>query len=563
MRSPEKHKVLVIGLDAATFAIIDPLIEKGRLPNIGHFLRHGARGNLRTTIPPLSPNAWTSFATGKNAGKHGIFSFTEPKTSDYGIRFVNAKSRKAQPIWSILSEAGKKVGVINMPVSFPPDEVDGFMISGMDTPGRRSDFTYPADLRKTILEKFDYEVDYSFLGSDLEKKGKIILDNLYEIERKRVDTARYLMDLYDWDFLFIVLVALDRVQHFFWHCMEPFHSRYGEKGADRYRNAVFDMYERMDGLVGRLCEGLDGKTSIILMSDHGAGPFENAVPYLNLNNWLYDRGYLRLKKREKNWMNVMIRLREFLRQSLASGTREWLKTLFPGIRESFQSHVYFSAIQWSETKAYAAYDEFMARGIRVNLKGREPGGVVEPGEDYERIRNILIDEISRIKHPLTHEPVVYGVYRREDLYRGEYIHKAPDLVIEWNEKAFFTGKNLKGMESSAEKDRFKLTDILRSGDHRPYGIFIASGPFISKAKTISGADIMDLAPTILYMMNQPVPEDMDGHALFQIFDDSYIKNNPVRYQKQSGFVTEEVSETYSAKEAKKIEKRLKKLGYLD
>jgi predicted AlkP superfamily phosphohydrolase/phosphomutase len=566
MKKPKEkrdRKVLVIGLDAATFDIIDPLIQKGKLPNINKLMKNGVRGDLRTTIPPLSPNAWTSFATGKNAGKHGIYSFTEQKSSSYGIRFVNARSRKARPIWSILSEIGKKVGVINMPITYPPDDVDGFMISGMDSPGRKADFTFPSELKDVLLKNFDYEIDYSFLGTDLKRKGKKILNKLYDVEKKRVDAARYLMDAYDWDFCFIVLVALDRVQHFFWHCMEPSHPRYREKGAEKFRKSVFEMYERMDGLVGNLLQKVDEKTSIFLMSDHGAGPFEEAVPYLNLNDWLCEEGYLGLKKQEPTGKNMMMGLREFFRKTLPSGAKQWLKTKFPALRESFQSHVYFSMIDWSGTKAYAAYDEFMARGIRVNLMGREPEGVVTQGEEYELLRDELIDRIRVFKHPVTDEPVVAQVYKREELYSGDYLHKAPDIVVEWNEKAFFCGKNSEGMIHSTKKEKFKLTAIPRSGEHRSKGILVAYGPFIAEAKYVSGIHIMDFAPTVLYLLEQPVPEDMDGQVMFQIFDDSFVKKNPVHYKKVTKKEKVVVEETYTEEEAKIIEKKLRKLGYID
>lgn len=566
MKEQDRHsdkKVLVIGLDAATFDIARPLMEKGKLPNLSRMCRNGVCGELQTTIPPLSPIAWTTFATGKNAGKHGVFSFTEQRPGNYAIRFVNARSRKARPIWSILSDYGKKVGVINMPITYPPDEIDGFMISGMDAPGRKSPFTYPPHLRDVLLKEFDYEIDYSFLGANLMKRGEKVLKNLYRVEEKRVSAARYLMEAMDWDFFLIVLVALDRTQHFFWHCMEPAHSRYHEEGAEKYRDAVFAMYERMDDLVARLMESTDEQTTVFLMSDHGAGPFEDVVPFLNLNDWLYEEGYLSLKAKQANWKRMLMNSRDFFRKNLPSRTKDWLKAKMPGFREGFQSHVFFSAIKWSGTKAFAAYDEFMARGIRVNLKGREPEGVIEAGEEYERLRTELIHKIGRLCHPVTHEPVVSGVFRREELHSGDFLDMAPDIVIEWNEKAFFTGKKTNKRELSAKKERFELTGILRSGDHRPNGVIMGKGPLIAKAKSISGAHIMDLAPTILYLLDQPVPSDMDGKILYQIFQESFVENNPPRYRTEKKEKNLGAEETYTEKEEKKVEKRLKKLGYLD
>jgi predicted AlkP superfamily phosphohydrolase/phosphomutase len=558
-----QEKILVIGLDAATFDIIDPLVKKGRLPNIQRFMEQGVRTDLRTTIPPISPNAWTSFATGKNAGKHAIYSFSEQKTESYEIQFVNALSRKAKPVWSVLSEAGRTVGVINMPVTYPPDEVNGFVISGMDTPGRESDFVFPKDLKTVLLKEFDYVVDYSFLGTVNKNTGQKILDNLYDVERKRVAAAKYLMKAYDWDFFFVVLVALDRVQHFFWHCMEPLHPRYNEDGAELFRDSILDMYQRMDDLVGELLDGLDEDVSVFIMSDHGAGPFDNSVPDLNLNEWLTNNGYLKLKGKETAGLGLLKKSREFLRKKLSSGMKQRLKVIFPRFREKLQSHVYFSPIVWSQSRAFATYDEFMARGIRINLKGREPEGTVLPGKDYEDLREELIQKIGLLQHPRTDESIVEKIYKREELFEGDYSHKAPDLIVDWNDKAFFSKKAQDKREAEIRDQKFKLTPILRSGDHRSHGVFISKGVDIKKAERLPEAHIMDLAPTILYLMGEPVPESMDGKVLTRIFTDDFIQKRPVKYTRKVDGNRKEDRSTYSESEAKKIEDRLKKLGYLD
>jgi len=547
-------KVLVIGLDAATFDIIDPLVREGDLPHIHSIIREGVRLPLRTTIPPLSPNAWTSLATGKNAGKHGIYSFTEQRPDSYRIQFVNARSRKARPIWSLLSSAGKRVGVMNMPVTFPPDEVNGFMVSGMDAPGRESGFTFPPGLKDLLLKRFDYVIDYSFLGAVTSQSGKKILDNLYAVEGE-----------FPWDFLFVVLVALDRVQHFFWHCMEPAHPRYNEEGAELFRKAVPDMYRRCDALLGRLLEGLAEEVTVIIVSDHGAGPFDDSVPYLNLNAWLADQGYLRLKGGEVSRSDILAKSRDFLRKNLSSGLKQRLKTFFPGFREKLQSHVYFSPILWSRSRAFATYDEFMARGIRINLKGREPEGIVEPGEEYEKLRDELVSRIADLRHPVTGEPIVEKVYRREELFSGKAFGKAPDLVVEWNEKAFFSPSSRQPEPCvKKRKERFRLTAIPRSGDHRPFGIFLARGPGIRKNTALPEAHIMDVAPTILHLMGEPVPRDMDGRVLDSLFTEDFRKDHPVRFAEAGeGERKEEVLPTYSEVEAKKIEERLRRLGYID
>lgn len=563
----------MIGLDSATFDIINPLIKNGKLPNIAKLIKEGISGTLLTTIPSVSHHAWSSFATGKNAGKHGVYTYVETIPNSYHIRFVNASSRKAKAIWSILSESSKKVGVINMPVTYPPDKVNGFMISGMDTPGIESDFTYPIKLKKEILEEFgSYTIDYSFLGSVNKSTGKKILTSLFKVEEKRVEVAKYLMNKYDWDFFFIVLVALDRVQHFFWHFMEKKHPRYNEAGAELFRDAIYDMYEKMDILVGRLIGNLESNVTIMLMSDHGAGPYDQSLPYLDLNEWLNINGYLNLKNRTSNKssgkahfnhkvLNFLWGFRKFLRKTLPSVVRQKLKALFPTLREKFHSHLYFSSIDWSNTKAYAPFDEFLAQSVKINLKGREPEGIIEQREEYEDLREELSEKISTFRHPRTNEPVVSKVYKREELYKGNHLDKAPDLIIEWDDKAFFSEKNQE-KEVNKKAKKSGPTDISISGSHRQNGILIAKGHNIKKGEKIDRASIMDLTPTILYLMGQSVENDMDGKVLTKIFLSPYLRKYPIQYKDIKEKITKDYI-VYSEEEAKKIEEKLKGLGYIE
>ncbi len=563
VKEQSEEKVLVIGLDSATFDIIDPLIKKNKLPNISQLINKGIRSKLRSTIPPLSPNAWTSFATGKNAGKHGIFSFSEQKRESYEIQFVNSRTRGANPIWSILSDEGRRVAVINMPITYPPDAVNGFMISGMDTPGIDCPFTYPADLKNVLIDKFDYEIDYSFLGSLDKRTGKKILENLFRVEKKRIDTAKYLMSKTEWDFFFIVLVALDRVQHFFWHCMEPFHPRYHQEGAEQFRSAIFDIYEKIDGLVGTLIEDLDEQVSIIIMSDHGAGPFDNSVPYLNLNEWLYQNGYLGLKDLGMVRSSVLTKMTDILRKNLSFGMKQRFKMIFPKVKERVQSHAYFSQISWPNTMAFASYDEFMARGIRINLEKREPEGIVKTGIKYENLRDELIQALENLKHPVTNEPIVENVYRREELYNGDFLEKMPDLVVEWSDQAFFSGNREKKGEKRIRKEKFQLTRIMRSGEHRSDGIFIARGRNLKKKEEIPSIHIMDLTPTILYLLGHSVPDDMDGKVATQIFKEEFFTNRSVKFRKAKEWQRPSIRETYSEDQEKRIKEKLKGLGYIE
>jgi len=566
-----KKRVLLIGLDAATFDVMAPMLESGKLPNLEGLMEGGSSGMLLSTIPDLSPVAWSSFATGKNAGKHGIFSFVVSKPQSYEISLANAGLRRAEAFWRILSRRGRKVGVVNMPFSYPPEEVNGYFVSGMDAPGTSSDYTYPRELKSEIKELLDdYTIDYSFVGSLEKGNREEILRRLFEAEKKRLQLSLHLMRKFDWDLFFVVFVALDRVQHFFWHLMEPNHPLYNEVGGERFREAIPEMYVKMDQLVGRLLEAIDEDTYVVVMSDHGAGPFDNSVPHLNLNDFFIEKGYLSLTSGGATGgiASLLRGSRSLLRRYLSPKMKERLKALLPGAREWTQSFTYFSGIDWEKTKAYATYDEIMSRGIRLNLKGREPQGSVNPGEEYESFREELVQTLSQLRHPLTNLPIVDRVYRREELYHGECFEQAPDLFVFWNDHAYFCGNALTDKSKYREVERpgrqFKLTQIQRSGDHRRNGILIVKGAGVKSEFDFESTDIMDVIPTVFYLLGEPVPEDMDGKVLTNIIAEDYLLRHPVSFSSEKGEVASPAPEqVYTKGEAEVVEERLRKLGYIE
>lgn len=556
-----RSKVLIIGLDAATFDVLDPLIAGDEVPTIARLIQQGVSGQLKSTIPSLSPIAWSTFATGKNAGKHGIFSFTETKPDSYEIQLVNARSRKAQTLWSLLSSEGRRVCVINVPITYPPEEVNGVMISGMDTPGPESDFMYPAGLKEEIAKQVgQYSIEYPLLGAVNPRRARTVLDALYEVVDRRTAAMKYIMGQHPWDMVVVVYMILDRLQHFFWHAMEPGHYRYNEPGAASLREVIRDAYRKMDAVIRDLLSQVDeSETSIIVISDHGAGPFDDSLPELNLNDWLSQQGLLSLRGRESLGYQALWRMRSALRATLPAWVKTKLKSRLPGLKERVQAYLYFSVIDWSRTEAFASYDEFLPRGIRINVRGREPLGIVDPGAEYEGLRVALIQKLEGLRHPLTGRKVVSKVYRREELYHGSQVPKAPDLIVHWNEGAYFSGSK----PAKRSRDRFRISHLQRSGEHRDEGILIAKGPHFRSGHRLTGAEIMDIIPTVLHLMGIPVPADMDGKVLTTLFTESFMNQNPITYEQAEADREDSSNQAaYTEKEAAEVRRRLEDLGYL-
>ena len=553
-----KPKVFIIGLDGATFDIIHPLIEKGKLRNIARLMKNGSWGKLRSTIPPLSPVAWTSFATGKNAGKHGIFDFLRREPDSYQMRFNNANSRCSKPIWALLSEAGKKVGIINVTMSYPPDKVNGLMISGMDTPGDESPFTYPLELYQEIKGKFGKYIFTTESGvpEDIDRETEKFIRGIHNEIKYRLNITEYLMQRNAWDFFVTIFLASDSVCHFCWKYTDINHPNYNPKMASKYANVIDNVYEKLDDAVGKLADSVDEDTTVIIMSDHGFGP---VYKVLYINRWLCDKGYLKFA--EKSNYRRLHRMFSYVKRELKKVVPEQFVEKRKELgRRKHKSQIMnpLYNVKWVETKAFS---EGTYGAIFINLKGREPEGMVKPGSAYEQLRHQLISDFMEVKDPESGDSVVRKVYKTEEVFHGNYLDKAPDLLVEFNDGYDSVGKFNKD-QLGIELEGGCLYQLNNwSGNHRLDGILITSGPLVRELGEIKGAEIIDIAPTVLYLMGLPVPKDMDGKVLKEIIDDDYVSMNPITFTEDTK-VDHRKDNNYSQDDEKKIEERLRNLGYL-
>lgn len=565
----KNHKVIVIGLDGATFDVMKPWMEEGKLPNIRKVIQGGASGVLESTIHPMSPQAWSSFITGKNAGKHGIFDFTWRKPCSYEVQLTNASYREGKSIWKILSEHGKKVGVINVPMTYPPEEVNGFLISGMDAPGVNSSFTYPSELYGEIVEHFGkYIIGQRLWEYSRRGKERQLLEALKEMVRLRTDVSLYLLESRECDFFMVVYRATDVVQHIFWKYYDSDHPLHPDR-TDGLENAIYEIYHEVDLAIGRFRQVMDNDCSLILMSDHGAGGNSNKSIWLN--SWLECEGFLRYVDRPQKKGTVLNdRLEQYLlsaKGSLAQYIPYRLKLdlqrIFPRLFDRMASISYFSHIDWSRTKAYS---EETRTNIWINLKGREPCGIVKP-EEYEDLRNELIDKIYSLTDPDTSRKIFSRVYKKEELYTGRFLDSSPDLVLLQDQKQYeyiprsslsMNRRKAIGLPTAYESRK----DTKPSGGHRLNGILVASGKYFKENYSIQRAHIMDLAPTVLYLMGYPVETDMDGKIIREIFTDEFLAENTPTYRDTVGEGEPPVSrKEYEREEEQEIKERLKGLGY--
>jgi len=571
-------KVFVLGLDGATFDLINPWVKEGKLPHIAGLMKEGVSGDLTSTVPDHSAPAWSTFITGKNPGKHGIFYFSEHVQKNYQVRFINASMRDGPSLWKIISDANGKVGILNVPMTYPPQKVNGFMIAGMDSPGPESGFTYPQDIYQelqTNIGKYIIEPGlWSFIS-----KGQIdeSIRKQKEAVKQRFTAMRYLMDHYPWDFFMTVFTATDRAQHVFWKYMDPQHPLYNTTFKQKYGSHILSIYQDMDEIIHYLLKKLGDETLFMIMSDHGAGPCSAKSFYLN--NWLREKGLLaykdsfepgalKISSRFKNalYTNWLGRLPRRAWRALAREKKEFIKKVIPGLRDFAASHYYFSRIDMGKSKAYAEESKTF---IWINKKVGNSTGMVSPGKEYEGLRDFIISELHDLKCPETHEPIIERAYRKEEIYHGRNLDKAPDVVVTFRPRGYVprpsysVGSNviLKTLQrENLEKNEFNLRENAR---HQINGILMMRGKMLKRGYSVKRAHIMDLAPTILYAMGLPIPDDMDGKVLADVFDTSLLKENPIAYCDCKKAATEkEVPTPYSEEQEREVKDRLKDLGYL-
>lgn len=555
-------RVMVIGLDSAPLDLLSTWIGQGELPNLGRIFSKGAYGILNSTLPPLSPAAWSSFATGMNPGKHGVFDHGYRQPGTYKIAPTNRRLRGGKTIWQLLSENGKRVGVINVPETYPPESVNGFMISGMDTPSEDSIWSYPPSLAEELK---DVMGGYKVYGSRSKENLDRSIAGMFETIPMRMKAASYLWSKYELNLMILVFMETDVIQHKTWKYMDVSHPQYDPNGAKKYGNAILDVYKCIDRHLPLLLDQCDEETALIIMSDHGAGPVDK---WLNLNNWLVREGFMCLKSnfltqaryllfRAGITPNNAYRIAAKLNLGLVDRVADQTKRKASIMKASPLMKVFlsFNDIDWRKTRAYTLGGNLT--GIWVNLKGREPEGCVLPGLEYENLRDELIKRLQTLRDPQTNLPIVAKIYRREEIYQGPYLDRAPDIVFETRNE-HYVGFGIQEFVTNVIAEPSPVFN----GCHRRAGMVALYGKPFLEGTYLNDHDITDLAPTILYLLGQNIPEDMDGSVMLDAFNPEVRLSYPIRKAGTSWKPSVDDESNFTEDEEKAVAEQLRNLGYL-
>jgi predicted AlkP superfamily phosphohydrolase/phosphomutase len=540
----------VVGLDAATFDVIDPLVEAGDLPNLGGLIERGARGPLRSTTHPLTPLAWTTMATGVNAARHGIWDFSERDETGYRLRLVNGSYARAPAVWTRLSAAGRRVGVVNVPFTWPAPEVDGFAIAGMDASAREDGMTSPRELVYELQSRFGrLLLDHTF---PLDELGRLDLDLVRRICEQKVEIVTWLNERFSPELLFTVFMAADHVHHLAWPDWE-------QRGRE---SAVAEVYRILDAALGELLDAVGARDegNVLVVSDHGGGSLDGVV---NLNAWLAEHDYLTYSDRPTYGGNEMKRrvghrLLE-LGRMLPRDVKHSMRQRLPRLRERAYRLRAPTVVDWSRTRAFS-YGIF--GNIVLNVRGRERFGIVEPGAEYERVRDEIVERLGELQTP-EGERLVAAVHRREELYDGPELEKIPDLVVEFRDYAWLGKGNLTERTPSIW-DHVTIRahpSQTYAGSHRTEGVFVLAGPS-GRAGAEVDAGILDVAPTLLYLLGEPIPAALEGRLLSEALDPGLLDARPPEFA-DAETVPVATPRDYDGVSPVEVEERLRSLGYLE
>lgn len=552
-------KVLVIGIDGATFDIIDPMVREGHLPTIAQLIDRGARSTLTSSIPPISAPAWTSFSTGVNPGRHGIYDFSKRSKVSYAQIPSSSLDIKSKTFWDELGKLGYKVHIINLPGTYPPKPVNGTLVSGFPTPEEREDFTYPADLLSQIRKKipnFFLQPNISIANGNEEA----FYDELVKITHNIGEVTEYIIRNYEWDFLATVFDGPDAIGHHFWKFYDkesPLYSASSKK-TERWKDAIWRIYEETDRRIKRLLELIDWKeTFVILVSDHGFGRIRNGV---YINTWLIKEKLMRIKRTPSS----MFRYFGFKLGIHGCSAAKIGMILAPLLKKQGIHNpsgyatkissilLSYSDVDWSGTKLYSMGN---LGQLYVNVRGREPHGIVQPGAEYDRLIDNVVAKLQTLR--TREEEIIFDrVLRKEEVFHGDQVADAPDII-------FFHSsmENIGVRFFEFGNNKLIAPHPLWAGSHKFNGIFVVSGPLVREKARIDSANLTDVAPTILALFGVNDTQ-LDGRVLREAFVSLPAVTGPSQGEKAATPFGGGPDQMITKEEEEIISERLSKLGYV-
>ncbi len=522
-------RVLLIGWDGADWRILDPLLERGDLPNLQALISKGQRAVLRSTIPTHSWAAWPSFLTGVDPADHGVYDILETVPGTHKAYPVTFRSIKERTFVEDLSAAGKVGVYADVPLMFPPPAIDGRILAGGVLPKGRT-YSQPADLPEQLEKAGVPWVINGMSWTTYRNRPEPYLAEALEVTGKRIRAAEWLMDNTDWDLMASVWVSVDRTQHALSNYIGPDHPDYAKNVNTPLAAKVREVFKQLDEGIGSFVSRAREDDLVLFISDHG---FQSCDRTIHMDHLLKQFGYL-----------------EFSASNVLFGPMQWgaVRKIARKAYDLLGLHGKISlpqSVNWSKTKAYTSIRS-TGEGVSINLAGREPDGIVDPG-DFERVRDEVMDRLASFVDPKNGRKPVKAIYKREEVFKGKHADTAPDILMEPAE----------GYSLTHAKSAIEDADWV-SGDHRPEGVIVAVGPNVKPFE--QEPKLVDMAPTILAALDAPASVSHTGRVLHEIVG----AEASVKASTAKGAVSAAPEEpTVSDTEADEMEEHLRGLGYLE
>jgi predicted AlkP superfamily phosphohydrolase/phosphomutase len=485
MTSP---RVIVIGLDSADRHLVQRWCDSGDLPFLRAIRNRGVSGIL-TTPPGLGDDAvWASFYTGVGPGKHGRYYHRQLQPGSY--RVDNFRNVRRKPFWDVLSRAGRKVAILDVPKCPLVPELNGFQVTDWLVHGR--DFvtnSFPTEVGCDLLERFgddrtDREPEYLCQLEQLpESQQQIFVERLLESCARKTSAVLDLKVSTAWDLFLVVFKEAHCAAHHLWHLRDQNDPNDRLEGLDRGRNPVKRVYQALDAAVGKILANVGAETNVIVFSDLGMA--SNIT-----GEHLLDELLFRLDRSAVAGVARFLHDAQGSRNGWGGRARAFAKRKLQTYRSAFQ-------VEHNE----------MSGAVRCNVKGREPHGRIAPGPELQTFLNRLTEDLLNVVHPDSGEPIVAKVLRTDEVFAGKHRDLLPDLFVIWNRARPITA----AASSKIGEVRIPSPDW-RSGNHASDGFFFAYGPSMSTRNDVESASIMDLAPTIGRLLGVSIP-DTDGHCI--------------------------------------------------
>lgn len=545
-------RVMVIGLDGGSLTLLEPLAENGVMPNLREVFRRGCYGTLRSTLPPFSAPAWVSFGSGKNPGKHGIFGFYRKSLGSFDRVPIDSSWVAARMLWDVLSQHGLESCVINIPISYPPKPLKGVLVSDfLVTPRRDCEFTYPPELKGELLDRVEGYHPAPFRAAA--QSGEFLDEVLRWTERHEA-ANRYILRTYPWSFFVNNFQASDIVQHYFWDHLRPDRLLSGQGPFSR---KLLEVYRLLDRIIGERLGLADKGTTVLLMSDHG---FTDLRKFVYVNRWLRDQGLLVLNPKnlvQRSLEGAGVSQREIVR-AIRRMDIFGLTDRMP-LRRKWRlgtrlDQFIGGGVNWGRTRAYSG--DLYEEGVYINLSGREPFGIVREGAEYEEVRGLIRAGLAGLTEEATGALVFNRIYRREEIYWGPLVDRAPDLVFDMGDGYAIHNKiSVRHLFEAVPR-----TGV--TGRHHVNGFYAWFGKGVEGEGKVEDGSILDVAPTVLYLLGVPIPRGMDGRILSQVVGASRLSAAPPTYSDDQDGGGEGGTEVFTTEDAQAIRERLSGLGYL-